>query len=372
MARLPIPGGDSGTWGTILNEFLAVSHNADGTLNSSAVSGATDSTLNALASYDTNGILVQTATDTFAGRNIVGTTNLISVTNGSGVAGNPTLTVGSLVVRTDTAQTIAGTKTFSVPPVIPTISNTGTLTLPTSTDTLVGRATIDTLTNKTLTDPSNTITANDLRSATTAVNVSGAAAPSAGQVLTATDGTAATWQDPSGGSASSVSYTPTGDVTATNVQDAITELDSDLTTHAGDAAIHSSGREIGYAEILTSQTGITSTFLSVTDITGLSITIPSGGIRPIYLSTRLSVTNDTSGTGVTVAITTSGFAEIIAAGYVSIPTAGRNETVSAEARLPAGTSGTYKVVMQVTGGSGTVSANASSPRIAGIFKAIEA
>jgi hypothetical protein len=36
-------------------------------------------------------------------------------------------------------------------PVISTISNTGTITLPTSTDTLVGRATTDTLTNKTLT-----------------------------------------------------------------------------------------------------------------------------------------------------------------------------------------------------------------------------
>ena len=38
-------------------------------------------------------------------------------------------------------------------PVISTISNTGTLTLPTSTDTLVGKATTDTLTNKTLTNP---------------------------------------------------------------------------------------------------------------------------------------------------------------------------------------------------------------------------
>ena len=41
-------------------------------------------------------------------------------------------------------------------PVISTISNTGTLTLPTSTDTLVGRATTDTLTNKTLTSPTLT------------------------------------------------------------------------------------------------------------------------------------------------------------------------------------------------------------------------
>ena len=32
MARLPNPGGDSGTWGTLLNDFLSVEHNADGTL----------------------------------------------------------------------------------------------------------------------------------------------------------------------------------------------------------------------------------------------------------------------------------------------------------------------------------------------------
>lgn len=40
MARLPVPGQDSNTWGTILNEFLDVSHNADGTLDSTAVTNA--------------------------------------------------------------------------------------------------------------------------------------------------------------------------------------------------------------------------------------------------------------------------------------------------------------------------------------------
>lgn len=33
MARLPTPGGDDGTWGTILNDYLGVQHNADGTHN---------------------------------------------------------------------------------------------------------------------------------------------------------------------------------------------------------------------------------------------------------------------------------------------------------------------------------------------------
>ena len=32
MARLPIPGSDNGTWGTLLNEYLDVEHNSDGTL----------------------------------------------------------------------------------------------------------------------------------------------------------------------------------------------------------------------------------------------------------------------------------------------------------------------------------------------------
>jgi hypothetical protein len=66
------------------------------------------------------------------------------------------LTVGDgssrkVMVDTTTAQTLTN-KTLTTP-VISSISNTGTLTLPTSTDTLVGRATTDTLTNKTLTSP---------------------------------------------------------------------------------------------------------------------------------------------------------------------------------------------------------------------------
>ncbi len=37
MTRLPTPGGDDGTWGEILNSFLAVSLNNDGTLNTSSL-----------------------------------------------------------------------------------------------------------------------------------------------------------------------------------------------------------------------------------------------------------------------------------------------------------------------------------------------
>ncbi len=32
MVRLPTPGGDSGNWGKILNDYLSTAHNANGTL----------------------------------------------------------------------------------------------------------------------------------------------------------------------------------------------------------------------------------------------------------------------------------------------------------------------------------------------------
>jgi hypothetical protein len=37
MARLPQVGSDDGTWGDVLNTFLSVSHNSDGTIKSGAV-----------------------------------------------------------------------------------------------------------------------------------------------------------------------------------------------------------------------------------------------------------------------------------------------------------------------------------------------
>lgn len=88
------------------------------------------------------------------------------LSNGSGnidgAAAQKAIPTGA-VVGTSDSQTLTN-KTLTAP-VIATIANTGTLTLPTSTDTLVGRATTDTLTNKTINGADNTLTvrlANDV------------------------------------------------------------------------------------------------------------------------------------------------------------------------------------------------------------------
>jgi hypothetical protein len=107
----------------------------------------------------------------------IGSTGILSpVGGGTGVSNNAAMTVtgsgnfaytrtltGATNVTfptTGTLATLAGSETFTnktlTTPIISSISNTGTLTLPTSTDTLVGRATTDTLTNKTLTNPTVT------------------------------------------------------------------------------------------------------------------------------------------------------------------------------------------------------------------------
>lgn len=67
--------------------------------------------LTALEAYNTNGLLTQTAADTFVGRAITAGSG-ISVTNGDGVSGNPTVAVDFATaseIRSNTANQVVGT-----------------------------------------------------------------------------------------------------------------------------------------------------------------------------------------------------------------------------------------------------------------------
>jgi hypothetical protein len=92
MPRLPNPGSDNGTWGDILNEYLQVSHNSDGTLKSSALSSKADD---------------------------------------------------ASVLHKTGAETIAGVKTFSTSPVVPTPSSGTDAANKTYVDGVAGSGTPD-------------------------------------------------------------------------------------------------------------------------------------------------------------------------------------------------------------------------------------
>lgn len=78
---------------------------------------ASDATLTALAAYNTNGIIVQTSADTFAGRTIVSADSSVTITNPGGVAGNIDLSVTSRFTWLAAISTPSGTTPadFNIP-----------------------------------------------------------------------------------------------------------------------------------------------------------------------------------------------------------------------------------------------------------------
>ena len=108
---------------------------------------------------------------------------LATANGGTGVNSSATFPTAGVVVTEAATETLTN-KTLTAP-LIGTIVNTGTLTLPTTTDTLVGRATTDTLTNKTLTSA----TINGASTITTTGTISAGATTVAGNVTIQGDAT---------------------------------------------------------------------------------------------------------------------------------------------------------------------------------------
>lgn len=104
MARLPLPGSDSGVWGAVLNEYLSVEHQADGSLKL-----RTDGTMQSLVSTSI-AATVGTTAGTIAAGNDARFTTIASTTQSA----NYTFAL------TDAGTCIEGTsataQTFTIPP----------------------------------------------------------------------------------------------------------------------------------------------------------------------------------------------------------------------------------------------------------------
>ena len=131
---------ESGTGALVFNTSPTLVTPALGTPSSATLTNATG--------LPVSGITASTSTALGVGSVELGhATDTTLARSSAGV-----ISVEGVVVPTISSTSTLTNKTLTTP-IISSISNTGTLTLPTSTDTLVGRATTDTLTNKTLTSP---------------------------------------------------------------------------------------------------------------------------------------------------------------------------------------------------------------------------
>lgn len=106
--------GPGSTWTDITNDqsYICLDATASSavwkriTLSSSADYQPLDADLTALAALSTTGLMARTAANTYTMRTVTGTANEITVTNGSGISGNPTLSLPSAL--TFTGKTVTG------------------------------------------------------------------------------------------------------------------------------------------------------------------------------------------------------------------------------------------------------------------------
>lgn len=134
------------------------------TLTNKSISGSTNTLTNiANASLSNSSVTYNGVTVALGASGTITASTTATLTIGTGLTGGSfngstavTIAIDSSVVTLTGTQTLTN-KTLTTP-VIAQISNTGVLTLPTSTDTLVGRATTDTLTNKSISGSTNTLT----------------------------------------------------------------------------------------------------------------------------------------------------------------------------------------------------------------------
>jgi len=245
MTRLPQPGADKNTWGEILNGFLAVAHNDDGSLDPVAVKSAGAVTsVNGVAPTNGNVVIATGNATSLNGATVTGTPNdgqtlqysgssqawVPATVTGSGTVSDAAsntkgiLALSGNLAGTAAAPTVTGIRTVTVSTTAPTtgqvLAATSTSAASWSTLTATSLGALTAANN--LQDLGSTTTARTNLGLGTAATISATAGgdltgtlpsptvakvngvavsgtPTTGQVLTATSTTAANWQTPSAG-----------------------------------------------------------------------------------------------------------------------------------------------------------------------------
>ena len=129
MARLPVPGGDEDVWGEVLNEFLVVSHNDDGTLK--GVDNINGVTINGTPDTDSVIIADSGSSATWQPAPFISSNNLSNYGDLLTYSDAPT-TLGlgdSGTVLTVDYNSGVGMSWMSLPPAINGITSTGPITI---------------------------------------------------------------------------------------------------------------------------------------------------------------------------------------------------------------------------------------------------
>ena len=328
-------------------------------------------TLNSLLSVSGTGMLVQTSPGVYAARSIAGTTNRVTLTNGDGVAGNPTVDISSSYVGQATITTLGtvGTGTWNATTIAATVGGTGqtvyavgdilyantTTTLAKLADIATGNALIS----------GGVSTAPSWGKIGLATHVSGTLPIANGGTNLTTLGTANQILGVNAGATALEYKTVTAGtaISVTNGAGSITIANTGVTSNVAGTGISVSGAT---GAVTITNTGVTSavagTGISVSGATG-AVTFTNTGATSIA-----GTTNQITASAATGAITLSTPTTFTAPGYVAITT-GLYESTTTGITAAGATLGTatalttsFNLVSTVAAGTGV---SLPAPTLAG-------